>query len=134
MIAGVVSPLGSPVRCGPPLVWSALHVLQSCLSTVMKKGNAMPVFVHSCTVGLQLSTCVRFVNIAWIPAGALMPVSGQVRFVMTGLVFQLESQFGECGKTSQKIGWMKSHLKLDALMHSTCLTVQMVGCRGDAGG
>jgi len=87
----------------------------------------MPVFVLSCTVGRQLNTRVRFVNIAWIPAGALLPVSGQVRFVMTGFVFLLESKFGECGKTSQKIGWMKSHLKLDAMTHSMCLTVQMVG-------
>jgi len=71
--AGVVSPLGSSVCCGPPLVWSALHVLQSCLPTAMKGGNAMPVFVLSCTVGLQLSTRVRFVNFAWIPAVEQMP-------------------------------------------------------------
>jgi len=33
----------------------------------------MPVFVLSCTVGLQLSTRVRFVNFAWIPAVEQMP-------------------------------------------------------------
>ena len=136
--AGVVSPLGSPVCCGPPMVWSAQHVLQSCLSTVMKGSNAMPVFVLSCTWGLQLSTRVRFVNIAWIPAGALMPVSEQVRFVMTGFVFLLDSQFGECGKTSWKIGWMKSHLKPDALtcsmFPSSMLHCVDGWCRGDAEG
>ena len=92
----------------------------------------MPVFVLSCAVGLQLSTRVRFVNIAWIPAGASMAVSGQIRFVMTGFVFLLDSQFGECGNTSRKIGWMKSHLKLDALTcgmfpSSMCLVVLMAG-------
>ena len=39
--AGVVSPLGSPVCCEFLLVWSGLHVLQSCLSMVMKGGDMM---------------------------------------------------------------------------------------------
>ena len=98
--AGVVSPLGSPVCCGSLLVWSGLRVLQSCLSSVMKEGNAMPVFVLSCTMALQLSTRVRFVNNAWILAGASMAVSEQVHFAMTGFVFPLDSQFGESEETS----------------------------------
>ena len=39
--AGVVSPLGSPVCCESLLVWSALHVLQSCLSMIVQGGNVM---------------------------------------------------------------------------------------------
>merc|ERR1712136_55861 len=33
-IVGVALPLGNPVCCGPLLLQSGLHVLQSCLSTV----------------------------------------------------------------------------------------------------
>jgi len=90
----------------------------------MKEGNVVLVFVLS-IVGLQVCTRARFVNVVWILAGASMAVSGQVHFVMTGFVFLLDSQFGECGKTSRKIGWMKSHLKLDALTYSMFLIVLM---------
>ena len=97
--AGVVLPLGSPVCCGSLLVWSGLRALRSCLSTVMKRSNVMPVFVLSCTMGLQLSTRARFVSIAWILAGASMAVSGKVLFAMAGFVFLLVSHFGVCGET-----------------------------------
>ena len=66
----------------------------------MKGGNLLPVFVLSCIMGPQLSTLARFVNIAWILAGASMAVSGQVHFAMAGFVFLLDSQFRECGETS----------------------------------
>jgi len=98
----------------------------------MKEGNVVLVFVLSCIVGLQVCTRARFVNIVWILAGASMAVSGQVHFVMTGFVFQLVSQFGECGKNVMGDWMMKSHLKLDALTYTMflspmCLIVLMVG-------
>eukprot|EP00450_Noctiluca_scintillans_P030133 CAMPEP_0194549832 /NCGR_PEP_ID=MMETSP0253-20130528/95404_1 /TAXON_ID=2966 /ORGANISM="Noctiluca scintillans" /LENGTH=503 /DNA_ID=CAMNT_0039397265 /DNA_START=480 /DNA_END=1992 /DNA_ORIENTATION=+ len=88
----------------------------------MKEGNVVLVFVLSCIVGLQVCTRARFVNIVWILAGASMAVSGQVHFVMTGFVFQLVSQFGECGKNVMGDWMMKSHLKLDALTYTMFLS------------
>eukprot|EP00450_Noctiluca_scintillans_P001399 CAMPEP_0194502578 /NCGR_PEP_ID=MMETSP0253-20130528/26229_1 /TAXON_ID=2966 /ORGANISM="Noctiluca scintillans" /LENGTH=80 /DNA_ID=CAMNT_0039344745 /DNA_START=18 /DNA_END=256 /DNA_ORIENTATION=- len=51
---------------------------------------------------------------------------------MTGFVFQLVSQFGECGKNVMGDWMMKSHLKLDALTYTMflspmCLVVLVIG-------
>jgi len=98
----------------------------------MKEGNVVLVFSLSCLVGLQYCTRARFVNIVWILAGSSMAVSGQVHFVMTGFVFQLVSQLGECGKNVMGDWMMKSHLKLDALTYTMflspmCLVVLVIG-------
>jgi drug/metabolite transporter (DMT)-like permease len=98
----------------------------------MKEGNVVLVFALSCVVGLQVCTRSRFVNIVWILAGASMAVSGQVHFVLAGFLFQLISQFSECGKNVMGDWMMKSHLKLDALTYTMflspmCLIVLMVG-------
>ena len=88
----------------------------------MKEGNVVLAFVLSCIAGLQVCTRARFVNIVWILAGASMAVSGQAHFAMTGFVFQLVSQFGECGKNVMGDWMMKSHLKLDALTYTMFLS------------
>ena len=51
-----------------------------------------------------------------------MAVSGQAHLVTTGLVFQLVSQFGECGKNVMGDWMMKSHLKLGALTYTMFLS------------
>eukprot|EP00418_Pyrodinium_bahamense_P071563 CAMPEP_0179084804 /NCGR_PEP_ID=MMETSP0796-20121207/38371_1 /TAXON_ID=73915 /ORGANISM="Pyrodinium bahamense, Strain pbaha01" /LENGTH=347 /DNA_ID=CAMNT_0020782231 /DNA_START=33 /DNA_END=1076 /DNA_ORIENTATION=- len=64
----------------------------------MKEANVMLVFLISCVVGLQSINRLRVVLIIWVIASATVSVSGDIRFSLTGILFQATSQVAECSR------------------------------------
>mmetsp|Transcript_52744 Transcript_52744/g.151101 ORF Transcript_52744/g.151101 Transcript_52744/m.151101 type:complete len:351 (+) Transcript_52744:77-1129(+) len=99
----------------------------------MKEGNVILAFLMSCAVGLQAMNRVRCAIIAWIIAGSMMAVTGEVHFAFIGFVYQLISQLAECSRAVMgEVVLSGGSLKLDPLSYTlfvapTCLAVLIVG-------
>mmetsp|Transcript_38370 Transcript_38370/g.91673 ORF Transcript_38370/g.91673 Transcript_38370/m.91673 type:complete len:333 (+) Transcript_38370:73-1071(+) len=91
--------------------FSSVAFLQFC-----KQGNVAIVFVGSCAVGLQSFSWTKAAVLCVVVTGCSICATGEIKFVMSGLLFQLFSQFAECSKNLiGEIVMTGAGLKLDVL-------------------
>jgi len=92
-------------------LFSSVAFLQFC-----KQGNVAIVFVGSCAVGLQSFSWTKAAVLCVVVTGCSICATGEIKFVMSGLLFQLFSQFAECSKNLiGEIVMTGAGLKLDVL-------------------
>lgn len=94
----------------------------------MKEGNVILTFVLSCMVGLQVLNRVRVFVILWVLLGAFLTLSGEVHFVMTGLLLQLVSQLGDVSRAVMgELVMTGREFKLDPMTYTLVMTPICLG-------
>mmetsp|Transcript_52164 Transcript_52164/g.93909 ORF Transcript_52164/g.93909 Transcript_52164/m.93909 type:complete len:352 (-) Transcript_52164:205-1260(-) len=109
--------------------YSTVAFLQFC-----KEGNVALMFFMSCLAGTQQFSWQKLAILSVIILGCSICATGEIQFVMIGLIFQLTSQLAECSKNLiAEVVMSGAGLKLDVLtfvmFQAPCsLLPLMLGC------
>jgi len=91
--------------------YSSVAFLQFC-----KQGNVAIIFFASCAVGLREFSWTQVMVLSIVVLGCSLSTTGEIHFVMAGLVLQLVSQVSECAKNIiGEVVLTGAGLKLDVL-------------------
>ena len=91
--------------------YSSVAFLQFC-----KQGNVAIIFFASCAIGLQQFSWIQVMVLSIVILGCSLSTTGEIHFVMTGLILQLVSQVSECAKNLiGEVVLTGAGLKLDVL-------------------